>query len=47
MVTATYKIIENHIYVFFSSRPDNKTVEILKLRYARFMTNVQGKKAWR
>ena len=47
MVTATYKIIENHIYVFFSSRPDNKTIEILKLRYARFMTNVQGKKAWR
>lgn len=43
----TYEIIESHIYVFFSSRPDNKWIEMLKMRYARFMPNVQGRKAWR
>ena len=47
MAIATFKTIENHIYVFFSSRPDNKTIEMLKMRYARYIPDVQGKKAWR
>lgn len=43
MVTAKYKINGNHIYVYFSSRPDVKTIEMIKL-YAEYRKDL---KAWR
>ena len=46
MAAATYEIIENHIYVFFSSRPDDKYIEMLKMRRAYYKKNVKGRKAW-